>query len=87
MHCLHFLLLVNVSSIGTGCGVVGMWGNCSPIRLPIRNPDKAFGTRCRGRGSEWVAGLLPVEHAHVDRSDMPPVDTGALATQSHEVTS
>lgn len=65
-----------------------LWGICSPIRLPICNPDKAFGTRAEEEEvSGFTAGLLPVEHAHVDGSDMPPVDTGALGTQSHQVTS
>lgn len=86
---LHFLILVNVSLIGTGCGVVWMWGICSPISLPIRSPDKACET---GAEEEEASGLTagPIScgaWAHVDGSDMPPVDTGALATQSHQVTS
>lgn len=52
--------VVIVSAMGTGCGVVGMWGICSPIRLPICNPDKAFGTRAEEEEvSGFTAGLLP----------------------------
>lgn len=67
---------------------MGLWGICSPVSLHICNPDKAFGTRAEEEEvSEFTAGLLPVKHAHVDRSDMPPVDTVAPATQSHQATS
>lgn len=72
--------------IGAGCGVVGMWGICSPISLPIRSPDKAFGTE-EGEVSGFTAAHVLWSSAHVDGSDMPPVDAGALATQSHRVTS
>lgn len=79
MPCLHFFLLFSVSSIGTGCGDVGLRGICSPVSLHICNPDKAFGTE-EEEVSEFTASLFPVKHAHVDRSDMPPVDTVAPAT-------
>lgn len=64
---------------------MGMRGICSPIRLPICNPDKAVGTRPEEEeASGFTAGSLPVERAHVDESDTPPsVDTLVLSPHTH----
>lgn len=80
---LYFLLLVNVSLIGTGCGVVGMWGICSPISFPIRSPDKAFGTRAEEEEvSGFTAGQLPVEHGPMWTGVICPPWTPALSPYS-----
>ena len=77
---LHFLLLVNVSLIGTGCVAVGMWGICSPISLPIRSPDKAFGTRAgEEEVSGFTAGRLPVERGPMWTGVICPPWTPALS--------
>lgn len=57
--------------------------------VPSRSPTlMALGTWAEEEeASGFTAGSLPVKHAHVDGSDMPPVDTGAHAAQSHPVTS
>lgn len=58
------------------------------VVLTVTDPDKALGTWAEeGETSGFTAGSLPVEHAHVDGSDMPPVDTGVHAAQSYPVTS
>lgn len=80
---LYFPLLVSVSLIGTGCGVVEMWGICSPISLPIRSPDKAFGTWAEeGEVSGFTAALLPVELGPMWTGVICPPWTPALSRHS-----
>ena len=80
---LHVLLLVSVSLIGTGCGVVGVWGICSPISLPIRSLDKAFRTGAEEEEvSGFTAGLLPVDHGPMWMGVICPPWLPALSSHS-----
>lgn len=60
-----------------------MWGICSPISLPIRGPDKAFGTWAEEEEvSGFTAGLFPVEHRPMWTGVICPPWTPVLSPHS-----